>query len=116
MLLQSVMTIYNAVLTGQRVLFVGHNHAAGHVCKIVLAACALVSPPIEVTSLPQGAKSSLWGQGGRVVDPELWALRSRRGVACPGSVERSAVEFTFERGKGREWVGGWERDVTFSER
>lgn len=43
------MTIYNAVLTGQRVLFVGYNHAAGDVCKIVLAACALVSPPLEVS-------------------------------------------------------------------
>lgn len=42
------MSIYNAVLTGQRVLFVGYNHAAGDVCKIVLAACALVSPPLQV--------------------------------------------------------------------
>ncbi|CAM9773411.1 unnamed protein product [Scytosiphon promiscuus] len=45
---QSVMSIYNAVLTGRRVLFVGYNHAAGDVCKIVLAACALVSPPVHV--------------------------------------------------------------------
>lgn len=42
------MAIYNAVLTGQRVLFVGYNHSAGEVCKIVLAACALVSPPVQV--------------------------------------------------------------------
>ncbi|CAN0551177.1 unnamed protein product [Ectocarpus sp. 8 AP-2014] len=41
------MAIYNAVLTGRRVIFVGYNHAAGDVCKIVLAACALVSPPIQ---------------------------------------------------------------------
>lgn len=45
---QSITSVYNAVLTGQRVLFVGYNHAAGDVCKIVLAACALVSPPVEV--------------------------------------------------------------------
>ncbi|CAN0141396.1 unnamed protein product, partial [Discosporangium mesarthrocarpum] len=44
---QSFIRIYNAVLTGQRVLFVGYNHAAGDVCKMVLAACALVSPPVE---------------------------------------------------------------------
>eukprot|EP00904_Undaria_pinnatifida_P005219 jgi/Undpi1/1827/HiC_scaffold_12.g05214.m1 len=44
---QSIMSIYNAVLTGRRVMFVGYNHAAGDVCKIVLAACALVSPPIQ---------------------------------------------------------------------
>ncbi|CAM9254849.1 unnamed protein product [Ectocarpus sp. 12 AP-2014] len=44
---QNVMAIYNAVLTGRRVIFVGYNHAAGDVCKIVLAACALVSPPIQ---------------------------------------------------------------------
>ena len=43
------MSIYNAVLTGRRVLFVGYNHAAGDVCKIVLAACALVSPPVQVS-------------------------------------------------------------------
>ncbi|CAN0090813.1 unnamed protein product, partial [Ectocarpus sp. 4 AP-2014] len=44
---QNVMAIYNAVLTGRRVIFVGYNHAAGDVCKIVLAACALVSPPLQ---------------------------------------------------------------------
>lgn len=48
---QSVMTIYNAVLTGRRVLFVGYNHPAGEICEIVLAACALVSPPFEVRAL-----------------------------------------------------------------
>lgn len=49
------MTIYNAVLTGRRVLFVGYNHAAGDVCRIVLAACALVSPPIHVRDRQRGA-------------------------------------------------------------
>ncbi|CAN0338931.1 unnamed protein product, partial [Phaeothamnion confervicola] len=43
----ATMRIYNAVLTGQRVLFVGYNHAAGDVCKVVLAACAMVAPPLE---------------------------------------------------------------------
>ncbi|CAM9659828.1 unnamed protein product, partial [Chrysoparadoxa australica] len=43
----AAMKIYNAVLTGQRVLFVGYNHAAGDVCKIVLAACAMVAPPLH---------------------------------------------------------------------
>ncbi|CAM9544185.1 unnamed protein product [Ascophyllum nodosum] len=44
---QNITNVYNAVLTGQRVLFVGYNHAAGDVCEIVLAACALVSPPVQ---------------------------------------------------------------------
>lgn len=52
--LQNVMAIYNAVLTGRRVVFVGYNHAAGDVCKIVLAACALVSPPIQVGGVGRG--------------------------------------------------------------
>lgn len=55
------MTIYNAVLTGQRVLFVGYNHAAGDVCKIVLAACALVSPPFEVGIPKQGSGKETLG-------------------------------------------------------
>ncbi len=41
----STMRIYNALLTGVRILFVGYNHAAGDVCKFVLAACAMVAPP-----------------------------------------------------------------------
>lgn len=52
--LQNMMAIYNAVLTGRRVIFVGYNHAAGDVCKIVLAACALVSPPIQVGGVGRG--------------------------------------------------------------
>lgn len=53
------MTIYNAVLTGRRVLFVGYNHAAGDVCKIVLAACALVSPPIHVRQDRTGSEKKI---------------------------------------------------------
>ncbi len=41
----STMKIYNALLTGARVLFIGYNHATGDVCKFVVAACAMVSPP-----------------------------------------------------------------------
>jgi hypothetical protein len=41
----SAMKIYNAVLIGARILFVGYNHAAGDVGKFVLAACAMISPP-----------------------------------------------------------------------
>lgn len=43
---EASMRIYNAVLTGQRVLFVGYNHAAGDVCEFVLAAASMVSPPV----------------------------------------------------------------------
>ncbi|KAG5182589.1 docking domain of Afi1 for Arf3 in vesicle trafficking-domain-containing protein [Tribonema minus] len=43
----AAMRIYNAVITGQRVLFVGYNHAAGDVGKLVLAACAMVAPPLR---------------------------------------------------------------------
>ena len=39
--------IYDAVLTGKRVLFVGHKSmAAGDVCRMVFSACSLVSPPM----------------------------------------------------------------------
>jgi Stabilization of polarity axis len=40
----SVMRVYNAILTKQRVLFVGYNHAARDVSGIVLAAVAMVAP------------------------------------------------------------------------
>jgi Stabilization of polarity axis len=43
----AAMRIYNAVITGQRVLFVGYNHAAGDVGKLALAACAMVAPPLR---------------------------------------------------------------------
>lgn len=58
----AVMRIYSAVVTGQRVLFVGYNHAAGDVCKIVLAACAMAAPPLKGTvhrALPYANLSDL---------------------------------------------------------
>uniref|UniRef100_A0A7S2E3N0 UDENN domain-containing protein n=1 Tax=Octactis speculum TaxID=3111310 RepID=A0A7S2E3N0_9STRA len=44
---EDTMRIYNAVLSGQRVLFVGYNHAAGDVCKFAMAAASMISPPLE---------------------------------------------------------------------
>ncbi len=41
----SIMRIYNALLIGARILFVGYNHVAGDVCKFVLAACTMIAPP-----------------------------------------------------------------------
>ena len=41
---EGTMRIYNAILTRQRVIFVGYNHAARDVCRMVLSAAALVSP------------------------------------------------------------------------
>ena len=38
--------ILNAILGGERVLFVGYNQAAGDVCRFVLSACRMVSPPL----------------------------------------------------------------------
>ena len=40
------MRIYHAILTKQRVLFVGYNHAAGDLAQIVLSAVAMVAPPM----------------------------------------------------------------------
>lgn len=42
---EPVMRIYHAILTKQRVLFVGYNHAAGDLAQIVLSAVAMVAPP-----------------------------------------------------------------------
>jgi hypothetical protein len=42
----AVMRIFNSIITGQRILFVGYNHAASDVAQMVLSAVALVSPPI----------------------------------------------------------------------
>lgn len=39
------MRIFQAVLTGKRVLFVGYNHAAADVCRLVLTTASLISPP-----------------------------------------------------------------------
>lgn len=41
------MTIYNAILCGKRVLFLGHGLAAEQVSNCVLSACRLVSPPLS---------------------------------------------------------------------
>ena len=43
---EPVMRIYHAVLTKQRVLFVGYNHAAGDLAQIVLSAVAMTAPPM----------------------------------------------------------------------
>ena len=43
---ESTMKIYNAILLKKRVLFVGYNHSAEDVGKMVLAASALVTPII----------------------------------------------------------------------
>eukprot|EP00638_Chattonella_subsalsa_P009695 CAMPEP_0117734876 /NCGR_PEP_ID=MMETSP0947-20121206/947_1 /TAXON_ID=44440 /ORGANISM="Chattonella subsalsa, Strain CCMP2191" /LENGTH=342 /DNA_ID=CAMNT_0005549763 /DNA_START=26 /DNA_END=1054 /DNA_ORIENTATION=- len=40
------MKIFNAVLAGQRVMFVAYNLAAESICQLVLAACGMVSPPL----------------------------------------------------------------------
>ena len=44
---EQTMRVFNAVLAGKRVLFVGYNHAAQDVCRFVLAAASMVSPPVE---------------------------------------------------------------------
>ena len=41
---ESTMRIYNAILSRQRVIFVGYNHAARDVCRMVLSAAAMISP------------------------------------------------------------------------
>lgn len=40
----ATMRIYNAILTRQRIIFVGYNHAARDVCRMVLSSAASVSP------------------------------------------------------------------------
>lgn len=44
---ESVMRIYHAILTKQRVLFVGYNHSASDIAQIVLSAVALLAPPVN---------------------------------------------------------------------
>jgi len=44
---ESIMDIYNAIVSGRRILFLGHNEAAADVCKYTLSACLLVSPPLR---------------------------------------------------------------------
>lgn len=43
---ETTMRIYHAAVTGQRIMFVGYNHAAGDVSNFVLATVALISPPV----------------------------------------------------------------------
>ena len=43
---ESTMRIYNAILSGQRILFVGYSHAAADVAQMVFSAAALVTPPL----------------------------------------------------------------------
>ncbi|GAA5868799.1 hypothetical protein JCM1840_005123 [Sporobolomyces johnsonii] len=38
-----IIVLFNALLTGHRVVFLGHGQPAGHVAELVLAACALAS-------------------------------------------------------------------------
>ncbi|KAK4048369.1 hypothetical protein OIO90_005839 [Microbotryomycetes sp. JL221] len=38
-----IMVLFNALLTHKRVVFLGHQHAAGHVANLVLSACAMAS-------------------------------------------------------------------------
>jgi hypothetical protein len=37
------MILFNALVTGKRIIFLGYNRAAGQVCSYVLSACALGS-------------------------------------------------------------------------
>ena len=41
---EASMRIYNAILSRQRIIFVGYNHAAKDVCCMVLSAVAAISP------------------------------------------------------------------------
>jgi hypothetical protein len=43
---ENVMKIFHAVLTKQRVLFVGYNHAASEVALMVLSTVAMLAPPM----------------------------------------------------------------------
>ncbi|KAJ0407542.1 hypothetical protein P43SY_006860 [Pythium insidiosum] len=47
------MVLYNAVLTGQRVIVLGYNQPAGDVCNYVLAMSSLVCPPLSGLILRQ---------------------------------------------------------------
>jgi hypothetical protein len=38
-----IIVLFNALITGKRVIFLGHGRPAGQVSKHVLAACALAS-------------------------------------------------------------------------
>jgi hypothetical protein len=42
-----IMTLFNAILAGKRIIFLGHNQPAVEVCETVLSACLLCSPPLR---------------------------------------------------------------------
>lgn len=44
---EQTMTIYNALLTGLRVIVLGYNQPAGEICNYVLATSSLVCPPLS---------------------------------------------------------------------
>lgn len=44
---EGVMTILNSLLFERRIIFLGYAHPAGEVCDMVLAALAMVSPPLH---------------------------------------------------------------------
>ena len=43
---KDTIKIYNALLSKQRIIFVGYNHAAYDVCQMVISAIAMISPPV----------------------------------------------------------------------
>lgn len=43
---EQTMVLFNAVLTGQRVIMLGYNRPAGEVCNFVLATSSMVCPPL----------------------------------------------------------------------
>jgi len=42
-----IMVLFNALLRQQRIIFLGYGHPSGEVANYVLAACALLSPPLR---------------------------------------------------------------------
>lgn len=42
-----LMVIFNALLRQQRIIFCGYNMPSGEVANYVLAACAMVAPPLR---------------------------------------------------------------------
>jgi hypothetical protein len=44
---ESTMKIFHGIITNQRILFVGYNHAASDVSQMVLSTISLVAPPLN---------------------------------------------------------------------
>lgn len=44
---RQIMTIFNAILTEKRVLFLGFNCGAGEVCNYALASVCMLCPPLR---------------------------------------------------------------------